>query len=136
MIRRLQFLVCGSLLFLALVSYPALRLWGATAIVYASVGMGLCLLPTIVTLAWSAWALKSSAEQQLLLVLGGTGLRMTFVLGAGLMLYGLVEYFHRESFWLWVLVAYLFTLALEIALMLVGRSAAGGEERADSLAKT
>jgi hypothetical protein len=49
-------------------------------------------------------------------VLGGTGLRLFFVLGAGLVLTGAVPYFQLQSFWVWVLVFYLFTLALEMLL--------------------
>jgi hypothetical protein len=113
------------------VSYPALRLWGRDAVIYSLVAVIVCLLPATLTLLWSGWALKSTPEQQLLLVLGGTGLRMLGVLGIGLLIYGVVEYFHRESFWIWLLVFYLFTLAVEMGLMLAGRPAGAG--RSDSV---
>lgn len=124
--RRLVLLISGSLLFWALVSYPALRIWGQQAVVYSLVAVILCLVPTTLTLLWSGWALESTPDQQLLLVMGGTVMRMLGVLGIGLVIYGLVEYFHRESFWIWLLVFYLFTLTLEMGLMLTGRAGAAG----------
>src|SRR5262249_26061920 len=80
-----------------------------------------CLVPALLTLGWVTWAARRSPEQQLLGVLGGTGVRLFFVAGAGLALYNLVDYF-RESpgFLTWVLVWYLFTLALEVGVLLLG----------------
>jgi hypothetical protein len=126
-IRRLGLFIGASLAFWVLVAVPARRLWGDIALTYSAVALGLCLVPAAATLAWAGWALHRSAEQQLLVVLGGTGLRMFTVLTAALVLYTRVEYFQREhGFWVWVLVFYLFTLALEMGLVLAGRSAAGG----------
>ncbi len=127
--RRLVIFLGVSLTFWVLVAVPARHLWGDTALTYSAVALGLCLVPTAATLAWAGRALHGGAEQQLLLVLGGTGLRMFAVLTAGLVLYMRVEYFQREhGFWVWVLVFYLFTLALEMTLILAGRPAAGGRE--------
>jgi hypothetical protein len=51
--------------------------------------------------------------------LGGTGVRMFFVLAGALLLYFLVPYFqNQKTFWMWVLISYLFTLALEMTLIL------------------
>jgi len=125
MTRRLGWLIAGSLAFWAAVAYPARQLWGHQAFVYSLTAVGLCLVPAVATLAWSQRALRGPPEQQLLLVLGGTGFRMLFVLGAALALYGLVAYFRSEGFWLWVLLFYLVTLALEIGLMLASRPATG-----------
>ena len=56
------------------------------------------------------------------MVLGGTGLRMFFVLAGGMVLYLFVPYFQDEiAFWLWVMVVYPVTLALDVALILCGR---------------
>jgi hypothetical protein len=134
-VRRLQLLIFGSLLFWAVIAYPALRLWGTPALAYSAVAVVLCLLPTAGTLVWSHWALESTPEQQLLMVLGGTVVRIATVLGAGVAIYALVDYFHQENFWVWLLVFYLFTLALEMTLIVRGRSAAGQQtSKVDSLA--
>jgi hypothetical protein len=127
-IRRLGFFIAAAVVFWVLLALPARHLWGDDAVVYSAVALGLCLVPTAVTLAWSTWALeRAPAEQQLLAVLGGTGIRMFVVLAAGLALYLRVEYFqHSPGFWVWVLVFYLFTLALEMTLIVSGRSPAGG----------
>jgi hypothetical protein len=110
------------LAFWVLVAVPARHLWGDTTLAYSAVALGLCLVPTAVTLAWASRALQGPAEQQLLLVLGGTGIRMFAVLTAGLVLYMRVDYFQKEhGFWIWVLVFYLFTLAVEMTLILSGR---------------
>jgi hypothetical protein len=93
-------------------------------VVYSLLAAGLCLFPTGATLLWSNWAWNQSPEQQLLVVLGGTGVRMAVVLGCGLALYSLAPYFQQQSFWLCLLVFYLFTLALEMVLIVKGRPTA------------
>jgi hypothetical protein len=123
--RRLGLLTAGSLALWLAVSYPARLLGGESAVVYSAVAVALCLAPTLATLAWAGWALDQSPEQQLLMLLGGTGVRMGVVLGAGLALYTFVPYFQESGFWVWLLVFYLFTLALEMALLVAGRAAAG-----------
>jgi hypothetical protein len=70
-----------------------------------------------------------SADQQLLLVLGGTGVRLLFVLGFGLGIYGTIPYFQQPSFWIWLLVFYLFTLALETVLLRGGQAVSCGSDR-------
>jgi hypothetical protein len=52
---------------------------------------------------------------------------MGFVLLAGILFYGLVEEFQRTSFWTWILVFYLFTLALEIIVQLSSLHGKGWE---------
>jgi hypothetical protein len=124
--KPLAALIAGSLGMWALSAYPAQQLGGNVALVYSTVAAALSLVPAAGTLVWSSWASKRSAEQQLLTILGGTGLRMAVVLGVGLALYTLVPLFGRSSFWLWVLVFYLFTLTLEIALLMAGQPATRG----------
>jgi hypothetical protein len=111
----------------AVAAYPGHLLGGDAALVYSGVAVGLCLLPTVFTLLWADWASQQAPEQQLTMVLGGTGVRMGLVLGVGLLLYLLVPYFQQQSFWLWLLVFYLFTLALEMVLIV--KSRATGERR-------
>ena len=127
--RRVLFLVSGSLLFWLLASLPFRMLAddrdaGDAAVVYAGAAVLLCLLPTSLTLLWSSYALKQAPEQQLTAVLGGTGLRIFGVLLAGFALLRWVPYFREyPGFLIWLLVSYLVTLALEITLLLMGRPA-------------
>lgn len=120
--KRLALLIAGLSAAWLLAAYPAYLVWGETAVVYSAVALALCLLPTAATLAWAGWADRQSAEQQLGMVLGGTGVRMFFVLGAGLVLYYSASYFQHQSFWLWILAFYMIALTLETLLIVRGRS--------------
>jgi ABC-type spermidine/putrescine transport system permease subunit II len=104
-------------------AYPARLLGGDAGLVYSAVAAGLCLVPTALTLLWADWASRQSPEQQLTMVLGGTGVRMGVVMGVGLLFYLLVPYFQQPGFWLWLLAFYLFTLGLEMVLVVRSRSA-------------
>lgn len=117
MIPRLKYLFLGSLVFWAAICYPAYRLGGESAAVYSTIASLLCLAPTAAIFLWADWAFQQSSEQQIWMLLGGAGVRMAFVLGVGLALYALVPFFGQTSFWIWLLVFYLFTLALEIVLL-------------------
>ncbi len=123
MIGRLLFLVGGSAAFWLLVGLPARHLGGGDpAIVVLGTALLLCLVPGIVTLVWGERALRQSADKQLILVLGGTGVRLAFVLLAGWMLYLWAPYYQRQNgFLIWLIVGYLFTLALDVTLLLVAR---------------
>ena len=127
MIRRLATLLGGSFAFWVLLAIPGSYVWGESALVCSALAAALCLVPTALTLAWASWASNQSPDQQLVMILGGTGVRMFLVLGSALALYYTVPYLSdRLGFWVWVLVFYLFTLALEMALVLSGRAATGG----------
>jgi hypothetical protein len=120
----LLLLIAGSLAFWLLVAIPARHWWGDAEAVYAGVAVLLCLVPSMLTLLWTGWTTTASPEQQLIAVLGGTGLRMLVVLAGAWVLHSRVPYFQEQGgFWVWVLVAYLFTLLLEKLLLLGGRSA-------------
>lgn len=94
-----------------------------TAVIYSGTAMLLCFVPAALTLAWATWAMKQDSQQQLMLVVGGGGARMFFVLLAGLLLTQYVPLYREQTgFLFWLLAAYLFTLALEIGLMLAARS--------------
>jgi hypothetical protein len=114
-----------ALVFWLLVAIPARHWWGDTEAVYSAVALAICVLPAAATLAWSSWVVHRPPAQQLVAVLGGTAVRLAVVSGLALALYQRLEYFHKEpSFWGWVLVFYLFTLALEMTLLLAGRPVA------------
>jgi hypothetical protein len=121
----------GSLALWAIGAYPSYALNGDQGLVYSAVALVLCLVPAAGTLVWSGWSSKRSSEQQLLSMLGGTGVRMTVVLGVSLALYTLIPYFNYTRFWVWVLFFYLFTLAVEIALLMWERPTTGGVEASE-----
>jgi len=125
MMRRVGILIVGSLIFWLLVAIPSRHLWGDAAAVYSGVALLLCLIPTSLTMLWATWAFEQSPAINIVMVLGGTGVRMFVVLAGALALHSLIPYFQeQQGFWIWVLVSYLFTLALEMALVLKGRTAA------------
>lgn len=122
MTRRLLFLVGGSAAFWLLVGLPARHLGGGdSAFGFIGTALLLCLVPAVVTLLWGETALRQTPDKQMILVLGGTGLRMAFVLLAGWTLHQCVSYYEPSSFLIWLIVGYLFTLALDMTLLLVGR---------------
>jgi hypothetical protein len=125
----LLLLLAGSLACWVLVSLPARALLDDPDSVYRVIGYSgaallLCLVPTAATLLWASAALSRSPEMQLAAVMGGTGVRLFSVLLAGWVLHQWVPFFQDPSFWTWLLIAYLYTLALEMTLLLVGRPAA------------
>src|SRR5260370_28342864 len=107
MTRRLAWLVAGGVTFWLLVFYPARLLWGETAVAFSAIAAILCLIPTVATLIWSEWAFRSSPEQQLLAVMGGTGVRMLFVAVVGIAMFFFSYYFYQQSFLVWGLRFYL-----------------------------
>ncbi len=131
MIKGLLWLVGGTVAFWALVTYPARLLWPREPIFQWSLAAALiCLVPTAVTLAWTRWAYAGKPEQQLLAVLGGTAVRMVFVVAAGMVLFYSAEAFEHQRFWIFVVVYYLFTLALEMVLIV--RATAPGQAQPKS----
>jgi hypothetical protein len=128
--KALLGLVVGTALFGGLITYPARLLadrqgWEAAELttLWSVTAALLCLLPTALTLAWTRWASQGKPEQQLLAVMGGTMVRMAFVMAAGLILFLGVKEFAYQRFWLFVVVYYLFTLALEMILIVRGTPA-------------
>jgi hypothetical protein len=86
-------------------------------ILHTAVAALLCLVPTAATLLWCELVLGGSPEQQLAAVMGGTAIRMVFVVAAAMVLYFNFEDFHSGGFWIWVVVFYLATLVLETTLV-------------------
>ena len=117
MTKRLLLLVLGALAFWLIAVYPARLLFGDAAVVFSAVAGLICLVPTVATLAWSQRALQGRHEQQLLAVMGSTGIRMAFVIAAAMVLFHTSDEFHHQQFLLWVVVFYLVTLALEVSLL-------------------
>jgi hypothetical protein len=121
--KSLGLLTMGSAAIWLIVAYPALRWWGEVALVYSAVAAILCWVPTAATLIWSQASFRAAPEQQLLAVMGGTGVRLGVVLGGGMALFYLEPYFKQMSFWIWVVVFYLITLTLEMVILLGRHSA-------------
>jgi hypothetical protein len=122
LLSRLAILIGGVLALWVLAALPARYLWGDWVLAYSGTAMLLCLVPAAATLLWTGWALRRSPEQQLAVVLGGTGVRLFVVACGALALDRLIPYFQEHKGFLiwWVLVFYLFTLGLETVLVLGG----------------
>ncbi len=122
MTRRLLVLIGLTLAFWIVLALPARWLGGGDlAILYSGTAGLLCLVPGILTLV-VAGLNSSQPNQQLTVVLAGTTLRLLFVLGGAFLLLLAVEpYRGSKAFGIWVLVFYLFTLALETVLVLANR---------------
>jgi len=117
-IKGLLGLIGGTVVFWILMTYPASLLWPEDPTwLWSTTAAALCLLPTALTLVWARRADPHKPEQQLLAVMGGTGVRMAFVLAAGLILFLNVNAFGYQRFWIFVIVYYLFTLTLEMVLI-------------------
>jgi len=122
--KRVGILIAGTLMAWCVTAYPARLLSGDAGLLYSAVAAGLCLVPTALTLLWADWANRQSPEHHVTMVLGGTGIRMGVVMGIGLLLYLFLPVFQQPGFLLWLLGFYLFTLGLEMVLVVRGRAAA------------
>jgi hypothetical protein len=121
--KSLGLLIAGTLAVWAAAAYPARLLWGESAVLLSATAGLLCLVPTAATLVWSQRAFHKAPQWQLVAVLGGTCVRMLFVVGAGLALFMLVPEFQYQRFWVWLVAFYLVTLTLEVVLITRGVAA-------------
>jgi hypothetical protein len=117
MIRQLGLLWMGSLALWLVCAACAWLLSGQTGLLDTTVACALCLVPMTATLVWAHGSSNSAPEQQLLAVLGGTGVRLMVAIGGGIALSRTVEALARPAFLVWVVVFYLLTLTLEIVLV-------------------
>jgi hypothetical protein len=137
-IRNLGILAAATIAFWASLAGLAYLSWGRlftdsglsyeTALGYSITALLLCLVPACLTMLWVGWGPRKTPEQQVAAVLGGTGVRMFVVLGVCLLLTETVPYYQHAGFLIWVLLFYLFTLGLEIVLLLRGRRTAGASK--------
>ena len=121
MTHPLGILLTCSVIFCGLSAGLVFLLWENQRVVvlaYSFTALALCLAPAVATMLWIHWSAIHARDQRLVVALGGSGLRMLFVLGSGWLLNGTVEFFGRRSFLLWLLVMYLFVLGLEIFLLI------------------
>jgi hypothetical protein len=127
----LSLFVTGVLALWAVASGIALLAWPERRemfLIYSAAAAALCLVPGALTLTWALWGSSQSPEQRRLVALGGTVVRMFFVLGAGLLLTSTVAYFGHRSFWLWLLLFYLGTLALEMIVVVRALGQQGNQQ--------
>jgi len=116
-LKRLMILIGATLCLWIILVIPARWAWGKETVSQSGLAAFICLLPTALTLIWGSSAQRQSPERQLAMVLGSTGLRMITVLGLALIAFLSIAELHSMGFWVWVLVFYLFTLALEMVLL-------------------
>ena len=119
MIRRLLILAGATIAFWSLTALPA-SLWGSQgALRMSAAAAALCFVPTALVITWASWARQKSGDQNLLMVVGGMGLRMTTVLlGAWLLTDQVAGFGDFQHLAPWLVAFYLFCLAIEIALVL------------------
>ena len=129
MSRTLGYFLGGALVgWLALAGggYAIKRDYG---LLCAGVAGLICIIPTTISLIFTLWSNGKSASEQLMAVVGGMGVRMVAVLGLSLAVFLTVPQFQEDqgrqlTFWSFVLVGYLGTLAWETFLAARSRDAA------------
>jgi hypothetical protein len=109
-----------------LIAFPAEWIWGEGMLLQSAVAMGLCLVPGVGILLVAGRAQSQSPEWRIGITLLGALVRMGFVLGVGAILYKTMPVLGENGFWIWLLVFYLFTLAVEVGLLLQTEHAAMG----------
>jgi hypothetical protein len=120
--RRLLLLLGATAALWLLVGIPARHLGGGDSALWLSGTAALiCAVPMAVTLILTARLASRAPGMLPLIALGATGLRMFAVLIAALLLAVLVPIYRDQAFWLWLVVFYLATLALDVGLLLAGR---------------
>lgn len=120
--KRVGILVAVVLAAWGLVAVPSRHLWGDWTLGYSAAAALLCLAPAMATLAWAGWAMQRAPDQLLIMVLGGTGVRLFVVAVGALALQTSIPFFQEhEGFWAWLLLFYLLTLTAEMWLILSGQ---------------
>lgn len=112
-----RFLLC-SLSIWAILTLPAIWIGGNQSLIDSATAQLLCLIPSAATLAWSQRSFRGSSWNQLRAMLVGSAVRMFTVLTCVLILGLTVRFFQHAGFFVWVIVFYLITLAIEIPMML------------------
>src|SRR5262249_611035 len=114
-------LIAASAAFWLLAALPARYFWNDTAALFAGVALLMCLVPAVLTLLWAGYVSKRDPRQATLTALGSSGVRMFVVPIGALLLYTQVPPFQNDaSFLFWVVAAYLFTLTVEVLLLVSG----------------
>ena len=117
MIKSILVLTASTVLLWVVLIVPGYLVWGEPALLHSLTALGICLVPALVTLAWATKP-NLSPETRVLAILGGSGIRLFATLGLGLVLTKFLPESFPEIFWLWVGFFYLFTLLVEVVLLL------------------
>jgi hypothetical protein len=115
--KRLFLLVGSCLLLWFLLAGPVFVGLGEQQLLFSAVAAGICLLPAAATMFWCELSVGKTPEAQFAVALGGTAVRMVFVVGLGMLLYFGLSGFRSAGFWLWVIGYYLVTLVIEVVLL-------------------
>lgn len=121
MSRDLVFTMPGTLLLgilLGLIGRRVPLLGGEHALAFALSATLLCLLPNLITVRLNREIQSGPMNRQTLFLLAGTGVRMAAALFGGLVLAFIWPAFQEAGFWINLLLLYLFSLAVEIRLLL------------------
>jgi hypothetical protein len=122
---RLLVLIVGSAALWLLLGLPARHLGGGDdALTYAGVAALLCTLPMAVSLFVTTRIAARNPQMLAIAVLGATGARMFLVLVGGLIAAAANPFYGQPAFWLWLVVFYMATLALDVGLLLASRPSA------------
>lgn len=129
MTRTLGLFLVGALTGWLVLTVLGYALQGTYGLLCSAIVVPICLVPTTVSLIMALWTANKSVSQQLMAVVSGMGLRMAAVLGLSLAIFLKVPYFREDqsrelTFWGFVLVSYLATLAWETFLAAQNRETA------------
>ena len=120
--RRLGTMLTAPLALWVLLAVPVRYLADDdNAWAHSGVAMLLCLVPAALTFFVADRLMRRDPQQGSMVLLGATGVRLFGVLLVALVLVFTVPLFARGRFFVWLLVFYFFTLALELTLLLRGR---------------
>jgi hypothetical protein len=114
--KKLGWLAGATILLWAMLIYPGWLFWGSSVWVHSLTALALCLMPALATLAW-ALKIGGAPEMQLVAILGGSGVRMAVALGGGLLLHETLPELFANTFWLWMVLFYMFILVIETILV-------------------
>ena len=130
MIGRVLTLLTASAAFAVAVGLPARYLAGDLALLYCLIAVLITLVPAVLTLVVIELLFVAKPEIQGLAMLGSGGVRIVLVLLTATALYLTTETFRQPAFLLWVGVAYIYLLIIEVWLLL--QTIAGNRSRAGS----
>ena len=131
--RQIAWTRCGWLSLAAVVlwlalSGPAWFVAGREGLIGLSSAAALCLVPGW-TVFWIAAAYGAAGAEVPLVILGGTALRMVFVLLGMVVVQSVNPRLGFREFTLWLLVFYLSLLAVETCLVLLRSASRSGQRR-------
>ena len=118
MTRTLGYFLAGALIGWLALAGVGYQLDGEYGLLCAGIAGPICIIPTTISLIMTLWSNNKTGSEQLMAVLGGMALRMAAVLGVSVLVFLKVPQFRENqtrelTFWSFVLVSYLATLAWE-----------------------